>query len=51
MNMISCTVAVLLACCSSAFSFDNIEADATYDGAMKQQIKGEFALGLQTAGV
>jgi hypothetical protein len=40
-------IPLLLAWCTSAFAFENIEADAVYDREIKQQIMNEFALGLK----
>ena len=40
-------IAVPLAGSASAVAFDNIEADAVYERAIKEQIKKEFSLGLE----
>jgi hypothetical protein len=40
-------ITFLLGWCTSAFAFENIEADAVYDRAIKQQIMEEFTLGLK----
>src|SRR6516165_936783 len=37
----------ILSCCPPALAFDNIEADAAYDGAIKQEITSEFLQGLE----
>jgi hypothetical protein len=37
----------ILSCCPPALAFDNIEADAAYDGAIKQEITSEFLQGLK----
>jgi hypothetical protein len=39
--------AVLLAWCASAFAFENIEADAVYNTAIKEEILKEFSQGLK----
>jgi hypothetical protein len=46
MNLFVWMVVVLLAWCTSAFAFENIEADAVYNGPIKLEVQTEFAQGL-----
>jgi hypothetical protein len=40
-------IAVLFMWCTSAFAFENIEADSVYNTAIKEQFLKEFSQGLK----
>lgn len=46
MHGIVWAIAILLSCSTAAFAFKNIEADAVYDGPIREQILKEFTAGL-----
>jgi hypothetical protein len=47
MNAFALITAMVFILSSSAFAFDNIEADAVYDSTIKQEIMTEFSQGLK----